>query len=118
MNEYTRCNQFDTPCRFCSQETLTVPYAPLIEDPKSKRLIPGSVAHRIEPLGTWCNNISRWCKDVVQCPARLALAYEPWTGCKAHGTGIYASLRWKVREDGDVMRTQEIVHFGQQVLEI
>ena len=94
MNEYTRCNQFDTPCRFCSQETLTVPYAPLIEDPKSKRLIAGSVVHRSEPLGQWCNNSSQWCRDITQCPARLALATRHgfvWAH-RVGGTGIYAKL--------------------------
>ena len=87
-----RCAQFDTPCRFCSQETLVVPYAPLVEDPKSKRLIAGGVAHRIEALGAWCNNSSQWCRELTQCPARVGLAYEPRCGQNADGTGSYAKL--------------------------
>ena len=112
MNEYTRCNQFDTPCRFCSQETLTVPYAPLIEDPKSKRLIAGSVVHRSEPLGQWCNNSSQWCRDITQCPARLALAYEPWCGKKAEGTGSYAKLIGSM--EMKALMSERVI--GQQVL--
>jgi len=88
----TKCTAFDTLCRFVSNEVLVVPYAPLIADPRTKRLIAGSVVHRSEPLGQWCNNTSHWCKEIVQCPARLALAYEPWCGQKAEGTGSYAKL--------------------------
>jgi hypothetical protein len=115
-----RCEAFDTPCRFCSAEHLIVPFAPLVEDPRSKRLIAGPVEHRSESLGTLCNQLSKWTRDITQCPARLGLVY--WCGEKAPGTGVYArihteaEMRWMVREGGDTTRTQEIVHFGQQVL--
>jgi hypothetical protein len=119
---HERCEAFDTPCRFCSKESLIVPFATLVEDPRSKRLIAGPVEHRSESLGTMCNQLSKWTRDVTQCSARLGLVH--WCGIKAEGTGIYARLhteaeiRWRVREDGDIMRTQEIVHYGQQVLNL
>jgi len=118
-----RCEAFDTPCRFLSNETLLVPYVKLIENTKTKRLEPAlQPMLRKEPIGQFCNNSSKWTRDVTQCPARLGLVQ--WCGVKAEGTGIYAKLhteaeiRWRVREDGDIMRTQEIVHYGQQVLGI
>ena len=90
---YVRCHQFDTLCRFASAESLIVPYNQLIENPKTNRLEPAlQTMLRVEPLGTFCNNSSQWCRDVVQCPARLGLAYEPWTGCKVDGSGSYAKL--------------------------
>ena len=107
-----RCIQFDTPCRFVSNEVLVVPYALLVEDPRTKRLIAGSVVHRSEPLGQWCNNSSAWCSSLSQCPARLALAYEPWCGQKADGTGSYAKLIGS-REMKALMSERVI---GQQVL--
>ena len=120
---FNRCEPFDTPCRFCSKETLLVPYVKLTENPKTNRLEPAlQTMLRKEPLGDYCNNVSKWCKVVTQCPARNALAFEPWTGQKAEGTGIYsklhtgAELHWKCRDDGDTRQTVEIVHLGQQTL--
>ena len=88
------CKQFNnTPCRFLSNETLLVPYNQLIENPKTNRLEPSlQTMLRIEPIGQFCNNCSKWCKEIVQCPARIAIAYEPWTGCKVEGAGSYAKL--------------------------
>jgi hypothetical protein len=118
-----RCEQFDTMCRFASKETLLIPYTKLIENPKTKRLEPAlETMLRKEPLGTMCNQNSQWCSEITQCPARLGLVH--WCGVKVEGTGIYArlhteaELRWSIREDGDITRTQEIVHYGQQVLPI
>jgi hypothetical protein len=118
---HERCSQFDTLCRFASQEVLIVPYNQLIENPKTNRLEPTlQTMWRKEALGTMCNQNSLWTRDVVQCPARMGLV--KWCGVKADGCGIYpklhteAKIRWMVREDGDTTRTQEIVHFGQQVL--
>ena len=88
-----RCDQFDTLCRFASIETLLVPYNQLIENPKTNRLEPSlQTMLRVEPIGQFCNNCSKWCKEIVQCPARIAIAYEPWTGCKVEGMGSYAKL--------------------------
>lgn len=106
MTEY--CEPFATHCRFCSQEVLVVPYAPLIEDTRSKRLIAGSTAHRIEALGTFCNNICKWARDVQCCPARWGLSSVPKVGVRADGCGVY-------------MDSQELpirIIPGQQVLEI
>jgi hypothetical protein len=119
---YIKCEQFDTLCRFCSRERLVVRYTQLVEHPKFKRLIAGPVGEREEMMGTMCNQNSQWTRDVAQCPARLGLV--KWCGEKAPGTGVYAKLhteaeiRWMVREDGDTTRTQEIVHYGQQVLNL
>jgi len=88
-----RCNQFDTPCRFCSKESMLIPFNKLVENPQTNRLEPAKETMlRKEALGEWCNNISAWCSSLSQCPARLALAYEPWCGQKADGTGSYAKL--------------------------
>jgi len=88
-----RCNQFDTPCRFCSKESMLIPFNKLVENPKTKRLEANlNTMIRKEALGEWCNNTSAWCSSLSQCPARLALAYEPWCGQKADGTGSYAKL--------------------------
>ena len=86
-----RCNQFDTPCRFCSKESMLIPFNKLVENPKTNRLEPAKETMlRKEALGEWCNNSSQWCRDITQCPARLALV--PWCGIKAEGTGTYAKL--------------------------
>ena len=89
----TRCEAFDTICRFCSKESMLIPFNKLVENPKTKRLEANlnTMIHK-EALGAWCNNSSKWCRDITQCPARLALAYEPWCSQKADGTGIYAKL--------------------------
>ena len=90
---FTQCPQFSTPCRFCSQEHQYITYNQLTENPKTKRLEANlNTMIRKEALGAWCNNSSQWCRDITQCPARLALAYEPWCGQKADGTGSYAKL--------------------------
>jgi len=109
---FPKCEAFDTPCRFVSNEVLVVPYALLVEDPRTKRLIAGSVVHRSEPLGQWCNNISAWCASLTQCPARLALAYEPWCGQKADGTMSYAKLIGSM--EMKALMSERVI--GQQVL--
>ena len=121
---YVRCHQFDTLCRFASAESLIVPYNQLIENPKTNRLEPAlQTMLRVEPLGTFCNNSSQWCRDVVQCPARLGLATY-WCGQKVDGTGVYGKLhtsnelRWMVRENESILETQKIMHFGQQTLSL
>jgi len=72
---------------------MLIPFNKLVENPKTNRLEPTKETMlRKEALGAWCNNSSKWCRDITQCPARLALAYEPWCSQKADGTGIYAKL--------------------------
>lgn len=93
MTEY--CEPFSTPCRFCSKEHMLIPFAKLVENPKTNRLEPAKeTLLRTEALGTWCNNRSQWTRDVTQCPARVALATRHgfvWAH-KADGTGTYAKL--------------------------
>jgi len=79
---------FATHCRFCSHERLTVPYARLIENPKTKRLETGSTEHMQVPLGEFCNNISQWVSVLQYCPARWGLS-NSHNGVRADGTGIY-----------------------------
>jgi hypothetical protein len=108
---YTQCPEYSTHCRFCSKESIIIPFARLIEDPQSKRLIAGPVEHRRESLGTLCNQLSMFTKDVTQCPARLGLVM--WTGIKADGCGIYSKLHTDA-EMRDFMREKVI---GQNTLE-
>jgi len=84
------CPMFNTPnCRFLSHEHIIVPYAPLLEDPKSKRLIAGSVAYRKEPIGLLCNNDGEWVTEHKKlCPARWGLTRHNM-GCRVPGCGVY-----------------------------
>ena len=91
MTPTTTCPMFDTPnCRFFSFETQVVTYSPLIEDPKSKRLIAGSMLHKkvVSGTGCFCNNASMWVDRLKYCPARWGL-YRHHTGKKADGAGTY-----------------------------
>ena len=112
---FTQCPPFSTPCRFCSQEHQYITYNQLTENPKTKRL-EANLNTMIckEALGAWCNNISAWCSSLSQCPARLALAYEPWTGLKAEGTGSYAKLVGSL--EIKALMSERVI--GQQVLEV
>jgi hypothetical protein len=83
------CPMFQDDCRFCSHEHMIVPYAPLIEDPRSKRLIAGPVEHRKEPVGFWCNNVSEWVEHLRYCPARWGLHSVTSSGQRAGGCGVY-----------------------------
>ena len=78
----TTCPLFDTPnCRFLSQECIIVPYALLIEDPKTKRLSAGSTLHKKEPVGLLCNNDGEWVTDKKKlCPARWGLHRQHYGG--------------------------------------
>jgi hypothetical protein len=114
-NELTTCPMFQDKCRFCSHEHMIVPYAPLVEDPRSKRLLPGPVEHRSEPLGYWCNDISQWVEDLKYCPARFAL-HRYHTGRVADGCGVYSDAYGQSlipREDAFV-----VSGVGQQVLNL
>jgi len=109
----TRCEAFDTICRFCSKESMLIPFNKLVENPKTKRLEANlnTMIHK-EALGAWCNNSSKWCRDITQCPARLALATH-WCGQKAEGTGSYAKLIGSM--EMKALMSERVP--GQQVLE-
>jgi hypothetical protein len=78
----------DTDCRFCSHEHLIIPYAPLVEDPRTHQLRPGLTEHRREMIGEMCNNVSLWVRDLTYCPARWGLTSFQ-NGKRAEGTGVY-----------------------------
>jgi len=64
-------------------------------------------------LGVRCNNSgTKMASELTQCPARLALAYEPWTGLKAEGTGSYAKLVGSM--EMKALMSERVI--GQQVL--
>jgi hypothetical protein len=111
------CPMFQDECRFCSHEHMIVPYAPLVEDPRSKRLIAGPVEHRKEPIGYWCNNVSEWVEHLRYCPARWGLvgSVNRLVGCaRADGCGVYPDAYGQSlipREDTFVVQG-----VGQQVL--
>ena len=110
---FTQCPPFSTPCRFCSQEHQYITYNQLTENPKTKRLEANlNTMIRKEALGEWCNNSSQWCRDITQCPARLALV--PWTGLKADGTGSYAKLVGSM--EMKALMAERVM--GQQVLQL
>jgi hypothetical protein len=77
----------DTNCRFCSHEMIVIPFSPLVE--KNGRLVPGSVEHRKEEIGPYCNNVGDWCKDLPFCPARWGLYRFGGYGVRADGCGVY-----------------------------
>ena len=85
-----QCPMFQDNCRFCSHEHLFVPYAPLVENPQTTRLVVGLTAIRKELVGEMCNNISQWVKDLNYCPARWGLYGVASTGIRADGTGLYS----------------------------
>ena len=84
-----RCPMFGDDCRFCSHEKMLVPYAPLINNPKTGRLEPGMVQMRSEPLGEFCNNVCGWVSTLKYCPARWALRGVATSGVVADGCGVY-----------------------------
>ena len=86
------CPQFDnTPCRFASIETTHAPFTAIkLQD---HHYVPIKQGYKKNVLGVRCNNSgTNMCSELTQCPARLGLAYEPWTGCKVDGSGSYAKL--------------------------
>jgi hypothetical protein len=108
------CPQFNTPCRFCSIEHLYIPYAPLIENPKTNRLEAGATAIRKEALGEWCNNISQWVRELRYCPARWGLYGVATSGIRADGCGEYSDEYGQSQIPGEDMFL--IVGTGQQTL--
>jgi len=89
---YEICKAFnDTPCRFASIETTLAPFTAIkLQD---NHYIPIKHGYKKNVLGIRCNNSgTKMASELTQCPARLALAYEPWCSQKADGTGIYAKL--------------------------
>jgi hypothetical protein len=118
------CPPFDTPCRFCSIERTNRIFERISINKVTGIYQSDGLGHVTVEIGEYCNNISDWCKNITQCPARLALSHKPFSGISADGTGIYAKLhtdeelKWKINDEGDITRTQEIIHFGQQVLSV
>jgi hypothetical protein len=87
-----QCPMFETPnCRFFSFETQIIPYAPMIEDPRTGRLQHGSIMHKKVMAGTgcFCNNVGSWVSELTYCPARWALHGVASSGRVADGTGVY-----------------------------
>ena len=80
---------FGDSCRFASHEHLIIPFAPLLPDPRTGRLVAGSVQHKKEMIGTYCNNLSSWVRDLKYCPARWGLTRVPSVGIRADGCGEY-----------------------------
>lgn len=86
---YNKCPMFKDDCRFCSHESLLVPYTKLEQNPKTKRLEPtGNHIDRV-PLGEYCNNGCGWVKDLKYCPARWGLRGVATAGVVADGCGVY-----------------------------
>ena len=88
MSAYPTCSLFNDHCRFCSHEHIIIPFAPLLPDPRTGRLVAGSVQHKKEMIGEMCNNVSQWVKDLKYCPARWGL-YRASVGVRADGCGTY-----------------------------
>ena len=115
MPPYPICPMFQTQCRFCSHEHHTIPFARLVEDPRTKRLIAGPIEHRRELIDIWCNNVGNWVKDLNWCPARWGLYRNP-IGIRADGCGEYSDAYGQ----SQIIRDDEFlaVGVGQQVLGI
>ena len=110
------CPMFQDQCRFCSNETLRVPYTHLITNPKTKRLEAGAIAIREVSLGTWCNNISQWVSELRYCPGRWGLYGIQSSGVRADGCGVYSDTYGQ----SQIPKEDEFVvsGIGQQVLGI
>ena len=79
---------FGDSCRFASEECLIIPFAPLLPDPRTGRLVAGSVQHKKEMIGEYCNQMG-WVRDLHYCPARWGLTRVPSVGIRADGCGTY-----------------------------
>jgi len=65
---YPTCTLKDEPCRFCSHETIVIPYTKLEEDPRTHRLKPTTRGDDTVQLGSYCNNINKWVEKLTICP--------------------------------------------------
>ena len=113
ISNYPTCPMFGDSCRFASHEHLIIPFAPLLPDPRTGRLVVGSVQHKKEMIGEMCNNIGGWVHDLHYCPARWGLHSVMSTGIRADGCGEYKDDQTLPAEDIFL-----VVGTGQQVLNI
>ena len=110
ISNYPTCPMFGDSCRFASHEHLIIPFAPLLPDPRTGRLVAGSVQHKKEMIGEYCNQAG-WVKDLHYCPARWGLHSVMSTGIRADGCGTY--------KDSQIIQDAFVaVGMGQQTLQI
>jgi hypothetical protein len=71
--------------------------------------IPIKTGYKKIVLGSFCNDSGKWVDDMNYCPVIYS---------QANYREVVPKQKWKIRKDGDIRNTQEILHIGQQKLRL
>jgi len=116
------CPMFGTPCRHCSEESTQRIYSEFDRDPRTELSRPVRQGKLRIGLGAFCNDAGEWISDMHYCPViwgnSLLKGYANHTETKKTNpkNEDRRKTRWKIRKDGNLRKTPEILHLGQQTL--
>ena len=118
----TICTMFEQPCRHCSEETTYRAYSEFDRDPNTGLTKPIRQGKKWVVLGEFCNDAGKWIADMHFCPVTWGNYILAHTPAKKEVKKVMkekeVKRKWKVRKDGDIKRTAEVLHVGQQTLKI